>query len=206
MSSRRECSVCWTVYDPAVGDVVRQVPPGTPFEALPDDWRCPTCDAEKSKFVRPEADEPPPLAESLLGAYRSIAARMAGLPILNPALKVELIGLRAHGDGHAGIVVTPWFMSIVYVPARAEPPRPSGTSVWREFPSGRIEFLTGHLEGVGSIESCSLFSPMDEFRDAAQAEAVAREAVVALFTTPAPEASVPPPPTRRELFRRVFAR
>jgi rubredoxin len=33
---RRECGICWTVYDPAAGDDLAQVPPGTPFEALPE--------------------------------------------------------------------------------------------------------------------------------------------------------------------------
>lgn len=48
-----ECGVCWTVYDPAEGDPVWQIPPGTPFDALPEDWRCPHCDATHDRFVRP---------------------------------------------------------------------------------------------------------------------------------------------------------
>lgn len=47
-----ECGICWHVYDPAKGDDVWQVPPGTPFSALPEDWRCPNCDAPPSKFMR----------------------------------------------------------------------------------------------------------------------------------------------------------
>ncbi len=50
-SERRECSICWTVYDPAEGDAVAQVPPGTPFEALPENWTCPHCEAPKHKFM-----------------------------------------------------------------------------------------------------------------------------------------------------------
>lgn len=49
--ARRECGVCWTVYDPAEGDPVWQIPPGTPFEDLPPYWTCPNCAAEKSKFL-----------------------------------------------------------------------------------------------------------------------------------------------------------
>ncbi len=37
------CSVCGYVYDPAEHD-------GTPFEELPDDWRCPRCRQSKDKF------------------------------------------------------------------------------------------------------------------------------------------------------------
>lgn len=44
------CTVCGYVYDPAVGDPSRDIPPGTPFEDLPDDWRCPRCKAVKTKF------------------------------------------------------------------------------------------------------------------------------------------------------------
>ncbi|WP_315700801.1 MULTISPECIES: rubredoxin [unclassified Bradyrhizobium] len=50
-----ECGICWTHYDPAQGDAVAQIPAGTPFSALPEDWRCPTCDAPKSKFMAVES-------------------------------------------------------------------------------------------------------------------------------------------------------
>ena len=32
-------------YDPEAGDYERNIPPGTPFEDLPDDWCCPECGA-----------------------------------------------------------------------------------------------------------------------------------------------------------------
>ena len=50
--SRMECGVCWHVYDPAEGDDAWQIPPGVPFTALPDSWRCPHCDAPASGFLR----------------------------------------------------------------------------------------------------------------------------------------------------------
>jgi rubredoxin len=46
-----ECKICWTVYDPALGDEVWQIPPGTPFTELPAHWSCPNCAAEKSSFL-----------------------------------------------------------------------------------------------------------------------------------------------------------
>lgn len=49
---RMECGICWHVYDPADGDPVWQIPSGTPFADLPEDWRCPNCDAVQSKFMR----------------------------------------------------------------------------------------------------------------------------------------------------------
>lgn len=50
-SARMECGICWHVYDPAEGDDVWQVQPGTPFADLPDDWTCPNCDAPADKFM-----------------------------------------------------------------------------------------------------------------------------------------------------------
>ncbi len=48
---RRECKICWYVYEPAAGDPVWQIPPGTPFEELPPHWTCPNCFNEKSGFL-----------------------------------------------------------------------------------------------------------------------------------------------------------
>jgi rubredoxin len=35
------------VYDPAEGDPDSEISPGTPFEALPEDWECPVCGVGK---------------------------------------------------------------------------------------------------------------------------------------------------------------
>lgn len=47
---RYECSSCGYVYDPALGDPEAGIPPGTPFEDLPDDWECPVCYVGKDEF------------------------------------------------------------------------------------------------------------------------------------------------------------
>jgi rubredoxin len=44
------CSMCSHVYDPAEGDPSSDIPPGTSFEDLPDDWFCPDCGAGKADF------------------------------------------------------------------------------------------------------------------------------------------------------------
>jgi rubredoxin len=44
------CTVCAHVYDPEEGDPDSGIPPGTPFENLPDDWVCPVCGAAKGEF------------------------------------------------------------------------------------------------------------------------------------------------------------
>jgi rubredoxin len=49
--TRLECRICWHVYDPADGDPVWQVPPGTPFTDLPEHWTCPDCANTKDGFL-----------------------------------------------------------------------------------------------------------------------------------------------------------
>ena len=49
------CEVCDYVYDPKVGDPEHNIPAGTAFEDLPDDWECPLCGATKENFKK--ADE-----------------------------------------------------------------------------------------------------------------------------------------------------
>ncbi len=47
---------CGYIYNPKKGDKKGKIPPGTIFEELPDDWRCPVCGAGK-KFFLPESGE-----------------------------------------------------------------------------------------------------------------------------------------------------
>ena len=50
------CTICKYEYDPAQGDPTQGIAPGTPFEALPADWKCPRCKQGKEKF-EPVAEE-----------------------------------------------------------------------------------------------------------------------------------------------------
>lgn len=50
-TAKLECKICWHVYDPAEGDEVWQVVPGTAFADLPDHWSCPQCGAPKRDFL-----------------------------------------------------------------------------------------------------------------------------------------------------------
>jgi rubredoxin len=49
-----ECTVCGYIYDPEIGDPDNDVAPGTPFEALSDDWVCPDCGVGKDMFEKIE--------------------------------------------------------------------------------------------------------------------------------------------------------
>ena len=44
------CELCDYTYEPAKGDPDNGVDPGTAFESLPDDWKCPVCGADKDEF------------------------------------------------------------------------------------------------------------------------------------------------------------
>ncbi len=46
-----ECGVCWSVYDPAEGDLDAGIRPGTPFAELPPYWVCPHCEAPRTRFM-----------------------------------------------------------------------------------------------------------------------------------------------------------
>lgn len=46
-----ECEVCGHIYDEAEGDPDADLPPGTRWEDVPEDWRCPECGVGKDDFV-----------------------------------------------------------------------------------------------------------------------------------------------------------
>jgi rubredoxin len=50
-SAKYQCNVCGYVYDPQKGDPTQNIPVGTSFESLPDDWTCPECGAGKEEFT-----------------------------------------------------------------------------------------------------------------------------------------------------------
>ncbi len=53
-----KCTICKYEYDPAQGDPTQGIAPGTPFEALPADWKCPRCKQGKEKFEPIEEPKP----------------------------------------------------------------------------------------------------------------------------------------------------
>lgn len=47
---RYKCTVCGHIYDPETGDPDSGIPPGTPFEDIPDNWMCPVCFVTKDMY------------------------------------------------------------------------------------------------------------------------------------------------------------
>jgi len=205
--SRWECGVCWAVYEPGLGDAVAQVPPGTAFEALPADWRCPHCDSAKEKFLQKREDLDPRVV-TLVAEYRTIAeTRMKGLPILNLRLSVEAVDFEETPAGLLGALVTPWFINAVLFPA--VPVKVPDHGHERVLPGGGFHFLGQRLDTAGAIELCSIQSPVMHLADQEAAVAVARAGLQPMRTAPVPrtEAEVAEAgpraegPTRRDLFR-----
>ena len=204
-ATQLECGVCWWVSDPARGDDTWQIPPGTAFAQLPGHWRCPTCDAAQEQFMvlhhrqrgNHEQNRPgiPPERRTLrerqhqlLQAYLRVDERMRTLPVYNQLLDVQIIGLQNWHEHQLCIALTPWCMNILLVPGDETDGRMEGTCRDVDFPSGSYSFIAGQLEGIGAVEQCSLFSPMEQFDDPAVASQVARHALLELLQEPAPEA------------------
>ena len=45
-----KCKICGHIYDPEVGDPQAGIVPGTSFDDIPDDWKCPVCGVTKKDF------------------------------------------------------------------------------------------------------------------------------------------------------------
>ena len=128
-------------------------------------------------------DERNPAAKLERVFNRIAATRMAGLPIVNSALRVEAVGFRPWRDCWAGVLVTPWTMNLVLLPgpdARLETLAPGQHKVW-SFPSGAYEFMGLAESELGVCHACPLISPLTEFATHEAALAVAREIIDELF-------------------------
>jgi [NiFe] hydrogenase assembly HybE family chaperone len=119
--------------------------------------------------------------------------RMAGIPILNAKLAVRAVGFceDADGAGAVGVLVTPWFMNLVWLPLRPAQAAPLavGASRARRVGNECFDFIGADEPGFGPYEACSLFSPMFEFADQEAAVATARAVLDALRKPPPVQAS-----------------
>lgn len=145
-------------------------------------------------------DDPSPALAEVFGDI--LRTRMAGLPILNPALAVETLAFRRDPDGHwSGALVTPWAINLLRLPGGPDWPAtaPGGRHDWH-FASGAYEFTVADEARLGVYHLCSLFSPAGDFASHEQARLTALAAMLALDQ--APVAAVPPPaaPATRRAF------
>ncbi|SOB89844.1 [NiFe] hydrogenase assembly HybE family chaperone [Rhodobacter sp. JA431] len=188
-----ECKICWTPYDPAQGDDFRQVLPGTPFAALPEDWHCPNCDAPKEQFIVQSDPGAPGLIEQkriddqvalLVADFREIwHAKMRDVPLVNKALSIEAVGFMPYEGRGLGVLMSPWFMNLIVLPGEGEDwsTLTPGDKEDLRFPSGTYEFIHNRREMVGGYKACALFSAMGDFQTQMQARDVARAVMGELF-------------------------
>jgi [NiFe] hydrogenase assembly HybE family chaperone len=146
--------------------------------------------------------------------------RMAGLPFVNEALRVELVGLRRWRGHWLGVLITPWFMNLLLLPgdgvaegdevAARWPAVRTGEYAQFAFPAGVMSFLAGREGEVGEYLSCSLFSPAFEFAEHEVARQTAQACLVALFDPASaagrpvaepPQAEAPTPLSKRDFLR-----
>jgi [NiFe] hydrogenase assembly HybE family chaperone len=110
--------------------------------------------------------------------------------------------------------VTPWFMNAVLTPRipGAWDDFRDGIKSLHDLPSGSYEFVAGHIDGIGTILNCSLFSPMFEFEEQAVVIEAAVAALGALLAPeegteeplPPPQPAAPAEVSRRHLLRGSF--
>ena len=141
---------------------------------------------------RVHAASPADLVETAF--FRIYRDNMADVPIHNKALSVEAVDFQIWQGHWLGILITPWSLSVLLVPGRADGWDMPGANQRRfvKFPAGNIAFLGNEEPELGEFQSCALFSSMAQFRSQSEAVQAARAALLALFKSPDEQ---PPPPT-----------
>jgi [NiFe] hydrogenase assembly HybE family chaperone len=111
--------------------------------------------------------------------------RMAGLPLLNPALEVAAVGFARHGSDWRGALVTPWCIDLLLLPATADWTIPGPHErVFRQYASGNFAFLPNHEDGLGDYLICALLHDMKQFVDQDTARMTAQACLIALDIAP----------------------
>ncbi len=124
--------------------------------------------------------------EKLEAVFNDIAnARMAGLPICNPAVRVQAVGFREWQEHWVGVLITPWTISLALMPGERSPLKTLGADekmTW-EFPSGRYEFMGLNEPALGTCQICSLISPVTDVERHDDAVSIAEQVMAALFSS-----------------------
>lgn len=122
--------------------------------------------------------------------------RMVGLPLLNPALAVAAVGFARHGNDWRGVLVTPWCIDLLLLPATDDWTIPGPHErVFRQYASGNFAFLPNHEEGLGDYLICALLHDMNQFPDQETARMTGQACLIALDLAPGQPASDPEAPS-----------
>ena len=139
----------------------------------------------------------------LVGRYRMLAEGMRDLPLYNPAVVVEAVDFLPFGGMGFGVLVTPWFMSALFVPLEPVPfdPRRVGETMTVPLPAGERGFQLGGDEVTGLTWAHSLLSPLAGIPSHDAAVERARAELERLLTLPEPARPAPPrTASRRTVF------
>ncbi len=112
--------------------------------------------------------------------------QMAGIPVLNAALKVQTLGFQEYQGRVIGILITPWLMNLVMLPGEDDDwsDLDLGKKQRHRFPSGSYRFMVNEIDGMGKCQCHSLYSPMHEFVDQDHARAAAESFLDTLMVAP----------------------
>lgn len=137
------------------------------------------------------------------------AERMADMPMVNTRIEVAAIGFERVGDSDTGVdwrgvLVTPWGINLLLLPASGAWPVPGPHErVFRQYPAGDFAFLGNREDALGDYLACPLIHDMQQFADHDTAVMTARACLIALdMAPPAPPADPDTPvrPARRRFF------
>ncbi|MCP3688241.1 MAG: [NiFe]-hydrogenase assembly chaperone HybE [Gammaproteobacteria bacterium] len=115
---------------------------------------------------------------------------MQGIPILNPAIEVQAVGFQHYQGRVLGVIITPWLMNVVILPAEDEnwSNMELGHKQPHKFPSKTCKFMVNHIEGIGACQTHSLYSPMRDFACHEQALKMAHDFLETLMVDSEPTA------------------
>jgi [NiFe] hydrogenase assembly HybE family chaperone len=116
------------------------------------------------------------LTRQIERVFRRIESeQMQGIPLLNPALQVETVGFQTYKGRIVGVVITPWMMNLLLLPAEGEDwsDLKLGDKTYHRLPANEFRFMVNEIDVIGICQTHSLYSPMHEFMNQEHAVAAA---------------------------------
>lgn len=112
--------------------------------------------------------------------------QMAGLPLLNKALSVTVLGFEEFEGRVLGMAITPWMMSLLLFPGPQDQweGQALGNKHMFTFPGGTFRFMVNVLDDLGVCQMHSLHSPMHPFKSQQAAITAANNFLQKLLVAP----------------------
>ena len=151
---------------------------------------------------------------ALLRYFAEVARdRMAGLDFLNAAIEVRVAECRSVAGDWLAALVTPWSIQLVLLPGGGALWEDSAPGLRRRvaLPAGELVFIGDAGEaGLPAYQYCPLIAPVVSIADTVAACNIARDALAAVLTAPAPAPCTEAPAASPEVLpspaRRAFLR